>query len=78
MVLEVDGEFCFDTNKVANYINKFYTTVASDLVDKLPCAKYIFGTESRAFKDYYESKGVTPDCIKLSAVTTDFVYKELL
>lgn len=74
MVLEIDGKICFDTDKVANYFKKFYTTVASGLVDKVPCAKNVFGTESRAFKEYNESKGVTPNCLKLSALSTDFVY----
>ena len=29
VVLNIDGETCFDSNRVANHINSFYTSVAS-------------------------------------------------
>ena len=35
-VLEIEGETCFDPKKVTNCFNYFFTTVASNLVDKLP------------------------------------------
>ena len=78
MVLDIDGETCFDSNKVANYINQFYTSVASTLVNKLPPASNSFDTGYDAFKNYYKSKNVSPKGFKLSPVTIDFVYKELL
>ena len=46
VVLDIDGKMCFDSNRVANYINEFYTSIASSLVNKLPPAKNIFSTES--------------------------------
>ena len=48
VVLEIDGETCFDPKKVANCFNGFFTTVASNLVDKspsigrLPCEEKTF------------------------------------
>ena len=55
VVLDIDGEMCFDSNRVANYINEFYTSIASSLVNKLPPAKNIFSTESDVFKEHYKS-----------------------
>ena len=78
VVLDTDGEMCFDSNRVANYINEFYTSIASSLVNKLPPAKNIFSTESDVFKEHYKSKNVCTNAFKLSPVTIDFVYKELL
>ena len=78
VVLDIDGETCFDSNKVANYINEFYTSVASTLVNKLPSATNKFSTESDVFKNYYKSKNVTSESFKVSPVSIDFVYKELL
>ena len=78
MVLDIDGETCFDSNKVANYMNEFYTSVASTLVNKLPSATNEFSTESDIFKNYYKSKNVTSESFKLSLDSIDFVYKELL
>ena len=64
-----------DSNKVANYINEFYTYVASTLVNKLPSATNKFSTESDIFKNYYKSKNVTSESFKVSPVSIDFVYK---
>ncbi|XP_072017060.1 uncharacterized protein [Amphiura filiformis] len=47
VVLEIDGETCFDSTKVADHINTFYTTVASNLVKKLPLTKNEFSTDSK-------------------------------
>ena len=77
MVLDINGETCFDCNKVANYFNEFYTTVASTLVSKLPTASNQFGTDSEKFKSYYEAKNVSANALKISPVTSEFVYKEL-
>ena len=49
MVLEIYGETCFDPNKVANCFHIFFTTVASNLVDKLPSRFNLFHTEYPTF-----------------------------
>ena len=58
MALEIDGETCFDPKKVTNCFNKFSTTVASNLVDKLPSSFNLFHTESPTFQNFYKSKNV--------------------
>ena len=78
MVLDIDGETCFDSNRVASYINEFYTSIASSSVKKLPPAKNNVSTESDVFKEHYKSKNVSTNVFNLSPVTIDFVYKELL
>ena len=78
VVLDIDGEMCLDSYRAANYINEFYTSIASSLVNKLPPAKNIFSTESYVFKEHYKSKNVCTNAFKLSPVTIDFAYKELL
>ena len=35
-LLDIDGEMFFDSNRVANYINEFYTSIALSLVNKNP------------------------------------------
>ena len=77
MVLNIDGKPCFNSSTVANYINTFYTTVASTLVKKLPPAFGKFDMDSETIQDYYKQMGVTNKGFKLSPVSSDFVFKEL-
>ena len=44
--LNIEGEICFDKQKVAEQFNSFYTTVASKLVDKLPKSFGKFGKKN--------------------------------
>ena len=76
VALKIDGNLCSDPPKVANHMNAFFTSVASDLVDKLPCGKNIYDVNSVIFNDYY--KGVLPDGFQLHTVTADSVFKQLL
>ena len=78
VVLDIDGEISFDSNRVVNYINEFYTSIASSLVNKLSPTRNVFSTESDVFKEHYKSKNVCTNAFKLSLVTIDFVYNELL
>ena len=50
VVLEIDGETGFDPKKVANCFNGFFTTVASNLVDKLPSSFNL------SYRDFHFSK----------------------
>ena len=77
IILNIDGELCFDTNRVANYINQFYTTIASKLVNKLPSSLGNFCVDSSTFTSYYNNLGVTPNSFKLCRVSSDFILKEL-
>ena len=58
VVLNVDGQPCFNSTTVANYINSFYTTVASSLVSKLPPSLGKFGMDSNTVQAYYDQLGV--------------------
>ena len=78
VLLDIDGEICFDSNRVANYINEFYTSIALSLVNKLSSTENIFSTESDVFKEHCKSRNVCMNTFKLSPVTIDFVYKELI
>ena len=77
VILNIDGELCFDPSRVANYINQFYTTIASTLVNKLPSSLGKFSVNSTIFSSHYEKLGVTSDAFKLCPVSSDFILKEL-
>ena len=55
MVLTIDGEACHDQKSIADYVNQFFTTVASTLVQKLPTSLKMFDYNFEAFKEFYES-----------------------
>ncbi len=69
IVLKIDKEICSDNVKIANYINSFYTTVASSLVKKLPTATGVYSTSSEKFQDFYKSKGVKQNSFVLQPVS---------
>ena len=54
IVLDIDGEMCYNSNTVANYINGFYTTIGNTLVSKLPASLGNFDVESDNFLNYYK------------------------
>ena len=61
---------------MANCFNGFFTTVASNLVDKLPSSFNLFHTESSTFQYFYKGKNVKDDEFYLIPVNEDFIYKE--
>ena len=73
VVLEINGETCFDPKKVENCFNNFFTTVASNLVDKLPSSFTLFHTESSTFQNFYNSKKVQTDEFMLIPVSEGFI-----
>ena len=78
LVLKVDGDLCFEPDKVANYFNTFYIEIATKLADKLPSPSNLYGWFSTKFKQFYEEKGIKPDSFVLQKVDSSFVLKELL
>ena len=56
IVLDYDGETYFDPKKVANCFNNFYTTTASNLVEKLPSPFNLFHTDSPTFQEFHIKK----------------------
>ena len=51
--LDYDGETYFDPKKVANCLNNFFTTIASNLVEKLPSPFNLFHIDSPIFQEFY-------------------------
>ncbi len=78
VVLEIDNEVCFDPLGIANHFNKFFTTVASTLVDKLPPAMNMYLPESALFKQFYDTyKLENSTKFSLATVSREFVENEL-
>ena len=67
----------FNCFSIIKHTCKFFTTVASNLVDKLPSSFNLFYTESPTFHNLYKSKSVQDDEFMLIPVNEDFIYKEL-
>ena len=77
IVLEIDGEKCFDSKILANKMGDYFLTVAEKLKSKIPNLPKVFDTGSESFKEYYIAKGVVPKSQKIFRVSEEFVYKEL-
>ena len=77
IVLDINGTLQSDTLSVCNHVNKFFTSVASDLTSKLPNVSNDFGVGSDSFEGFYESKGVKSNDFELKYVDEDFIYDEL-
>ena len=77
IVLNVNGEKCFDSRRVADCFNNFYTNVAGNLVKNLPPSQGFFNTDSDVFKNYYKDKGTGSMRFNILPITSEFVFKEL-
>lgn len=77
IVLDIDGENCYDDKKIANHFNSFFTTVASALVQKLPPCSNLYSVNSETFLNFYKKKNPDGSKFALHTVSEDFVYKEL-
>ena len=77
IVLEEAGTKVYDPLSVSRIFNRFYTTVASDLVSKLPSLTGVFAVTSSLFRRFYAQRlGLRPSFV-LSAVSTHFIRKQL-
>ncbi len=77
MVLNIDGDPSHDKVRVANYFNKFFTTVAETLARNLPMQPNKFSTDTPTFQNYYTNKGIFPNRFTLTTVSTNFTLREL-
>ena len=77
IVLEQDGEKKFDSLSVARIFNRFYSSVASDLVSKLPSPFGLFRTTTDLFRNYYSRKIGLRSTFCLSPVSGQFIRKQL-
>ena len=57
IVLENNGVKYFGLSDVSRLFNEFYTSVASDLVSRLPSPSGLFSPISHLFSDFYRQKG---------------------
>ena len=73
--LNIDGTVNFDKIKVAEKFNQFYTSVADNLVRKLPKALTSFG--SGFVFNFYSSKGVLPESFSFAVISEGSVLKYL-
>ena len=77
IVLEIDDEFCCESNKVANHFNEFFTGVASQLTSKLPAATNKFSTDSEILKQLYRNKIKHKSRFRLKTISELDILKEL-
>ena len=77
VTLNIDNKVCQDQNTIVNYFNKFFTTVAAKLVEKMPTPKGIFNVTSSLFVNLYGKRNPNQYSFTLQTVSEDFVYKEL-
>ena len=77
IVLDKDGTKVFDPFSVASIFNQFYSTVASDLVSKLPMPSGLFDTSSYAFRSFYRRLSGSSTSFTLSPVSRGFILKQL-
>ena len=75
IVLEENGTKVFEP--VSNIFNCFYTSVASDLVSKLPSPSGLFSTSSHHFRSLY-SRLRNRDSFVISPLSRVFIRKRLL
>ena len=77
IVLEENGRKVFNSSCVARLFNVFYTSIASDLVAKLPVPYGLFCSTGRIFRDFYLRKvGLRPSFV-LSPVSSYFIRRQL-
>lgn len=69
--LVINGLLCYDKWKVANHFNKFFTTVAECLVDKLPCGSGRYGPSFVNL--FYQGKKVVPNAFVIRPVSVERV-----
>jgi exonuclease III len=78
VVLEEGGDKCFEATKVASSFNTFFTSVASNLLSKLPGSFGLYTPSSSCFQDFYRRKGIFGQNFVLSTVSDNFVLDQLM
>ena len=74
--LDINGSISCDKKTVANTFNSFFTTIASNLVLKLPSTSGVFSDPHKVHK-FYEEKGVQPNTFNFKEVTVELVLTKL-
>ena len=76
IVLEEDGSKFFNPADVCGIFNRFYTNVATRLVNALPSASGVFSILNGTYRDTYFTRRYQRD-FTLSPVSREFVRKQL-
>ena len=72
IVLDIEGETCFVSKKVANCFNNFFTSIA-----KLPPSLNLFDTRSGNFQNFSRNRNAQQDGFVLTSINEDFIFKAL-
>ena len=75
IVLEQEGRKIFDRYQVACTFNKFYTSVAANLVQLLPSPRGLYNTSSYVFRQFYRHVSGFSSSFVLSPVSRTFIRK---
>ena len=77
IVLEHEGAKIFEASKVANVFNRYFTYIASNLVNLLPTPSGIYSTASATFRNFYRNRGIHGPCFTLMPVPRHFILTQL-
>ena len=77
IVLEDDGEKVFEPAKVAGIFNRFFTGVASNLVNALPSPSGLFNIINDNFRGLHFSRMRYRNSFSLSPVSRHYIRKQL-
>ena len=78
IVLEENGQKVFNSAEVAGIFNRFYTSVASQLVERLPSSSGLFSIFNDVFRGTHFSRMKYHKSFTLSPVSRLFIRKQLL
>ena len=78
IVIEEDGVKVFEPSKVANIFNRFYTTVAANLVNALPSASGLYSIANSTYRHLRFSRRNYRDTFTLSFVSREFIRQQLV
>ncbi|XP_071959767.1 uncharacterized protein [Antedon mediterranea] len=56
IALNIEDNICYSDVSIAQHFNRFFTNVASALVNKLPIVRSLYGTQSELFQSFYQGK----------------------
>ena len=60
IVHRIADKLCHAILQMCNYVNEFFTTVASNLVKKMQAHVPLYGVDSKKFNGFYANKCITP------------------
>ena len=77
IVLKADGNLYYNLSQVSIIMNRYFTTVASKLINVLPKSKGFFTLDLDKFSKFYRDKGVIPNSFSIEPVSEE-CFRKLL